>query len=132
MGGDSAWACDWHCWFWFIKFWHGWHGFIKSRRRSKFWPLPKNNVVLNALLFNEYRIFIKNEYRFIVPTVFNCNLQLFFVMLNLIRPSYTQMKLTCVKCIFKFIWWSSEKRGKEKQKIAFNSKKQFGKGSFVY
>ena len=35
-------------------------------------------------------------------------------------------------CIFKFIFRSREKRGKEKQKIIINDKKQFGKGSFVY
>ena len=41
------------------------------------------------------------------------------------------MKLTYVKCIFKFIFRGREKRRKEKQKIVFNSKKQFGKGPFV-
>ena len=42
------------------------------------------------------------------------------------------MKLTCVKCIFRFIFRSREKRGKEKQKIKFNGKKRFGKESFDY
>ena len=42
------------------------------------------------------------------------------------------MKLTCVKCIFRFIFRSRQKRGKEKQNLIFNGKKQFGKGSFVY
>ena len=42
------------------------------------------------------------------------------------------MKLTCVKCIFRFIFRCREKRGKQKQKIIFNGKKQFAKGSFVY
>ena len=37
------------------------------------------------------------------------------------------MKLTCVKFIFRIIFKSKEKRWKEKQKIIFNSKKQFGK-----
>ena len=42
------------------------------------------------------------------------------------------MKLACVKFIFTIIFKSRGKRGKEKQKIIFNSKKQFAKGSFVY
>ena len=42
------------------------------------------------------------------------------------------MKLTCVKYVFRFIFTSREKRGKEKQKMKFNGKKRFGNGSFDY
>ena len=48
----------------------------------------KNGVGLNVLLFNHSRI--------------QQVLQLFFAILNLVRASFIQMKLTCVWRIFRF------------------------------
>ena len=61
------------------------------------------------------------EHNLAVPTSFNCTLQLLFAMFNLFR-AYIQMKLACVKCIFRFTFKSRAKRRNEKQKIIFNAK----------
>ena len=54
-------------------------------------------------------------------------------MLNLIRPSYIQMKLTCVKNVFLNLFSEEErKEGKKNKKSFLVAKKQFGKGAFVY
>ena len=80
-------------------------------------------MVVNVLLFNDTlkKSLSSIEYNLAVPTLFNCTLQLLFAMFNLLRD-YTQMKLTCVKCIFRFTFKSRGKRGNEKQKIIFNAK----------